>query len=57
MSRYEVRKVFRQSGKSVAVVIPLEFAERLGLVNGSYVRITEKEGRLIIEKLEEAVQA
>ena len=54
MGEFEIRKVFRQSGKSLAIVIPVEFAERLGLVNGCYVRISIDEGRLVIEKLKEA---
>jgi len=52
MSSFKIHKVFIQSGKSVAVVIPSKFAEKLGLADGCYVRIFLEENRLIIEPLE-----
>ena len=52
MGDFKVHKVFTQSGKSLAVVIPWEFAKKLGLIDGSYVRIIEGDDRLVIEPLE-----
>jgi len=53
---FEVRKVFRQSGKSLAVVIPSEYAETLKLENGCYVRVFLKESCLVIEPLKQVAQ-
>ena len=53
---YEIRKVFVQSKKSLAVVIPSELVRKLGLEDGDYVRIVEKGGRLILEKINDGVE-
>lgn len=51
MSDYLVRKVFTQSGVSLAVVIPKDYAEELGLVNGSEVYISLQGDVLVLKKI------
>ena len=47
----KIHKVFAQSSTSLAVVIPKEFAEQLGLKDGTYVQISIENGRLVIRKV------
>ena len=51
MSDFRVRKVFTQSGVSLAVVIPKEYAEALGLVDGSQVYFYPQGDLLIVKKV------
>jgi len=51
MSDFLVRKVFTQSGVSLAVVIPKNYAEELGLVNGSEVYISRQGEVLVLKKI------
>ena len=50
-SDFAIHKVFTQSGRSLAVVIPSRFAEKLGITDGCYVRIFLQENYLVIEPL------
>ena len=47
----KIHKVFAQSSTSLAVVIPKEFAEQLGLKDGTYVQISIERDQLIIRKV------
>jgi len=48
---FKIHKVFAQSPTSLAVVIPKEFAEQLGLKDGTYVQISIERDQLIIRKV------
>ena len=41
-----------QYGNSVYVVVPKRIREKLGWDKGDYVKIYEKDGKLIVEKIE-----
>ena len=53
---FAIHKVFTQSGRSIAVVIPSKFAEKLGITDGCYVRVFLKENCLVIEPLRQIAQ-
>jgi len=53
MADFKVRKVFTQSGPSLAVVIPKDYAEILGLMDGSRVYFFLQEDILVIKKVPE----
>ena len=49
--RSEFRKVQAMTGeRSLTVVLPKEFAQRLGIGKGDYVDVTQYESKIIIEK-------
>jgi len=53
---FKVRKVFTQSGISLAIVIPKPYAEELDLVDGSKVYVSIKGEFLVIQKVPEPVE-
>jgi len=50
MSEFEIGKIFKVK-ESIAVIIPKKIAERINLENGQYVKISIKNGEIIIEKV------
>ncbi|HDH44080.1 MAG TPA: AbrB/MazE/SpoVT family DNA-binding domain-containing protein [Thermococcus sp.] len=50
MSEFEIAKIFKVKD-SIAVIIPKKIAERINLENGQYVKISIKNGEIIIEKV------
>jgi bifunctional DNA-binding transcriptional regulator/antitoxin component of YhaV-PrlF toxin-antitoxin module len=50
-TKKEIRKVQALTGeRSLTVVLPKEFAQHVGISKGDYVKVTQDECRIIIEK-------
>jgi bifunctional DNA-binding transcriptional regulator/antitoxin component of YhaV-PrlF toxin-antitoxin module len=50
-SKFEERKFEGLVGEeSFSLVLPKDYAKRLGIEKGDFVRVHQKEGRIIIEK-------
>ena len=54
---YAFRKVQGIVGEySFSIVLPKSFANELGISKGDYVKVSQDDGKIIIEKMSEVVQ-
>jgi len=50
-NKSELRKVWKQAPKSFAVVIPPRILRALEIEAGDYLRITTKDGKIVMERV------